>query len=76
MKGIAPRIETVINPKKKGNKLSVAECPIVVPSTLPPTVANQTTAVGTETTTPTPVKNRPIIMSFQSKARNIKSHNQ
>lgn len=36
------RIETVINPKKKGSKLSVAECPIVVHATLPPTVANQT----------------------------------
>ncbi len=56
MKGITPSIETVINSKKKGSKLSVAECPIVVPTTLPPTVANQTIAVGTETTNPTPIK--------------------
>ncbi|MEK5431885.1 hypothetical protein MKY88_13560 [Lysinibacillus sp. FSL R7-0073] len=46
----------MINPKKKGSKLSVAECPIVVHATLPPTIANQTIAVGAETTNQTPVK--------------------
>ncbi|WP_208705883.1 hypothetical protein [Lysinibacillus fusiformis] len=55
MKGLAPKkIETVINPKKKGSKLSIAQCR-VVPTILPPTVANQTIAVSAETTNQTPI---------------------
>ncbi len=56
MKGLAPeKIEAMIHPKKKRSMPSVAECPIVVPTILPPTAANQPIAVGAETTSQTPI---------------------